>query len=580
MENNYSGEITVTSNLFLKLADDGFLKFTGLDMYASAAEVFAEEDVFVIKNAFKKTSGGDYSVMLSLRRSDGVFCACLASFHVFFEGCEMLLRIKIADLSELRAAKNELKTLKNVADAYFDILGCILLKYERKNELLEIFFINDNRRRVLYKGSLDGWQEEMLVGKISPENSVEFKALCGDIAASRKNFRHTVKINGFLGGEECEECVFSCRFVGGDAGDDTVVGCVEIGENKSQGMLIDPMKDKDVFLDMLNKRALIEQADRIISSSGTKPSYFILLDLDNFKSVNDTYGHIVGDEVLITFTKIINENVNGRGIVGRMGGDEIVIVTENIGDQTELRNMLRSIRTTVEWTFKNDPRKLNVTCSMGVCMFPDNGNEFNKLYYIADKMLYLAKSKGKNRYIIYTPELHDSQLEPVGSVPKNVTNFAADKIGIMHRLVDKYLIRHTYNNAKIFSEIGEAFGLNEILMIYEDFTVAFQWTPEGIFSDIGKIGHFKYDETFASLFNSDNLLVLDGLYKLDGNCPEIEECLNQKGVKSAIFYRIDRAGKFSGYVMFAKKTQRQMWSEYEILALSTAAKVFDVSMHA
>lgn len=274
MENNYSGQITVTSNLFLKLADDGFLKFTGLDMNASAASAFAEEDVSVIKNAFKKTSGGDYSVMLSLRRSDGVFCACLASFHVFFEGCEMLLRIKIADLSELRAAKNELKTLKNVADAYFDILGCVLLKYERKKDILEIFYINDNRRRVLFKGTLDGWQQEMLGGKISPENAKEFKALCGDIAASRKNFRHAVKINGFMGGSENEECVFTCRFVGGDAGDDTVVGCIEIGGNKMQGMVIDPMNDKDVFLDMLNKRALVEQANRIMSSSD--PSAAIL----------------------------------------------------------------------------------------------------------------------------------------------------------------------------------------------------------------------------------------------------------------------------------------------------------------
>ena len=123
-----------------------------------------------------------------------------------------------------------------------------------------------------------------------------------------------------------------------------------------------------------------------------------------------------------------------------------------------------------------------------------------------------------------------------------------------------------------------AFALSEILMIYEDFTVAFQWTLEGIFSDIGKIMHFKPDDTFGSLFNSDNLLVLDGLYKLDGKCPDVEACLEEKGVKSALFYRIDRAGKFSGYVMFAKKMQRQMWSEYESLALSTAAKVFDVSM--
>lgn len=578
MENNYSGEIIVTGNLFLKMADEGFLKFTGIDMYASAADVFTEEDVSVIKNAFKNTSGDDYSVMLSLRRSDGVFCACLASFHVFFEGCEMLLRIRIADLSELRAAKNELKALKNIADAYFDILGCVLLRFERKSDLLEIFYINDNRRCVLYKGELSGWREKMLEGKISHENEKEFSELCKEILSAKKNFRRSVMINGFMGGSECEECVFTCRYMRGDEGSETVVGCIEIGGGKPQNLGIDAVNDKDGFLDMLNKRAVIEQANRIMTSPDVKCSYFVLLDLDNFKSVNDTYGHIVGDEVLISFTKIINDNVNGRGVVGRMGGDEIIIVTETINDQTELRNMLRSIRTTVEWTFKNDPRELNVTCSMGVCMCPVNGNEFDKLYSLADKMLYIAKSKGKNRYIIYTPELHDSQLEPVGSVPKNVKNFAADKIGIMHRLVDRYLIRHTYNNAKIFSEIGEAFALDEILMIYEDFTVAFQWTTEGNFSDIGKIDHFKYDETFSSLFNSDNLLVLDGLYKLDGKCPEVEECLNKKGVKSVIFYRIDRAGKFSGYVMFAKKTQRQMWSEYEILALSTAAKVFDISM--
>ena len=116
MENNYSGEITVTSNLFIKLADDGFLKFTGLDMNASAASVFAEEDVSVIKNAFKKTSGGDYSVMLSLRRSDGVFCACLASFHVFFEGCEMLLRIKAL----LRRAQIVSERKITVGDAVLD----------------------------------------------------------------------------------------------------------------------------------------------------------------------------------------------------------------------------------------------------------------------------------------------------------------------------------------------------------------------------------------------------------------------------------------------------------------------------
>lgn len=578
MESNYSGEITVTSNLFLKLADDGFLKFTGLDMTASAAAVFTDDDILTIKNAFKP-SDGDYSVILHIRRKDGVFCACLATFHVLFESEEMFLRIRITDLNELRSAKNELVELKSIADAYFDILGGIMLRYMRKQGFLEIFYINDSHRRVLYSGTLEEWKNSLLPDKIVPESEKEFIALCDDIGSARKDFRHSIRARGFSGAKESEECIFTCRFVDGQDGGD-IVGCVETGKYKPREIGIDPLNDKDAFLDMLNKRALVEQANRIMSTPEIKNSFFILLDLDNFKSVNDTYGHIVGDEVLTTFTRIINNSLNSRGFVGRMGGDEIIIITENIADQTELRNMLRTIRTTVEWTFRNDPRALNVTCSMGVCEYPTNGSDFNKLYSLADKMLYIAKSKGKNRYIIYTPELHDSQLnKSAAAVLKSVQTPASDKIGIMYRLVDKYLVHHTYNNAKIFSELGEAFSLSEILMIYEDFSVAFQWTPDGISSDIETIVHFKPDSKFGELFNSDNLLVLDGLYKLDGNCSEIEGCLNEKGVKSALIYRIDRGNEFSGYVMFAKKTQRQKWSDYDIIALSTAAKVFDVSMH-
>lgn len=576
MEGIFSGEITVTSNLFLKLADDSFLRFTGLDMNASAAAVFSEEDVTIIKNAFRP-SDGDYSVILHLRRKDGVFCVCLASFNVFFESEEMLLRIRITDLNELRSAKSEVNELRKIADAYFDILGGIMLRYIRATGFFEIFYINDSHRRVLFGGTVGEWKKEM-TEKVHAEYRKEFIELCGDIESARKNFRHCVKIDDFTSDGQCDECVFTCRFVDGPNGGD-IVGCVEVGGSMFRNLGIDALNDKDVYLDMLNKRALIEQANRIMSSPDVKNSYFILLDLDNFKSVNDTYGHIVGDEVLTSVTRIINGTLNGRGFVGRMGGDEILIVTETVGDQTELRNMLRTIRTTVEWTFKNDPRALNVTCSMGVCEFPNNGAEFNKLYALADKMLYLAKSKGKNRYIIYTPELHDSQLKPAAAVSKSAPADSFDKIGIMQRLVDKYLIHRTYNNAKIFSEIGTAFSLSEILMIYEDFSVAFQWTPDGVSSDIEKILHFKPTAEFDELFNSDNLLVLDGLYKLEGNCPEVEERLSEKGVKSALFYRIDRAGKPSGYVMFAKKTQRQKWSDYEILALSTAAKVFDVSMH-
>ncbi len=577
MKKYYSGVFTVTRHLFIKLADEGFLKFTGLDMNESVKKVFTNESLSVIENAFKCASSGDYSVILDLRRNDGIYCAFLATFHLFDEDEEKLLEISVNDLSELRESRNELKAYRRTAETYLDIIGAVLIDYERSTDVLEIFYINDSRKRSIFKGTLSGWKNELLKKNIPEESAQEFKMLCGDLASAKKNFRHSIVINGLLSPLDCEQCTFSCRYLNGEDGNEEVAGCIDIGGDKMQKLVIDPVNDKDAFLNMLNKRAVIEQANRIIADQSVKCSFFVLLDLDNFKTVNDVHGHIVGDEVLISATKIINDNLSGRGIVGRMGGDEILIVTETIESQAELRNMLRSIRTTIEWTFKNDPRKLNVTCSMGVSAYPDNEKNFDKLYSLADKMLYIAKSKGKNRYVIYTPNLHDSQLIPE-TTANGEKNISFDKVGIMQRLIDDYLVRRSYSNEMIFSEIGSAFTLDEILIIYENFTAAFQWTPDGVYSDIESILHFRPNKAFSELFNRDNLIILDGLYKLDGRSPMVEKCLEKKGVKSAMFYRIERAGKFSGYVMFARSTQRQMWSENEIMALSIVAKIFDISM--
>lgn len=575
MTHNYSGEITVTENLFLKLADSNFLKFTGLDMYASVEEAFVREDAEIIRNAAEKLEEGERSAVLRLRRADGKLCEVLAVFRKIAADDKVFLHMDISELSGLRAAKKELDEYRREADAFFGILGGVMFKYERSGDFLKIFYVSGSRRHTVYEGSFGKWRN-LMQGKVEEESASEFQALCDNMEnGGESSFLHTIKLSGLTADESSELYVFRCRRVG-----EAVLGCVETDEQEKKLFLRDSADDKDSFLDMLGKRAVIERTKRIMSRTPERCSFFIILDLDNFKSVNDTYGHIVGDEVLVRVTKIINDSLDGRGVVGRMGGDEILIVTETIEEQAELRNMLRSIRTKVEWTFKNDSRALNVTCSMGAAAFPDNGRSFGELFGLADKMLYLAKSKGKNRYIIYTPALHGAQPAGPESTLKDgsAKKLSEDKVGIMHRLIEDYLIRRTSNNEKMFSEIGSAFSLSEILMIYEDFTAAFQWTPEGVSSDIDKILFFRPDNAFKSLFNKDGLLVLDGLYKLDGRCPDAEHCLTEKSVKSALFYRIERNEKLSGYVMFARRKQRQMWSEYEIMALSTAAKVFDVSM--
>ena len=83
----------------------------------------------------------------------------------------------------------------------------------------------------------------------------------------------------------------------------------------------------------------------------------------------------------------------------------------------------------------------------------------------------------------------------------------------------------------------------------------------------------------TSLFDKNHLLVIDGLYNLTDDQKFLLEPLTQRGVESAIFYQMLDKGVAEGYVMFAKKIQRQRWAEYELLALSTIAKIFEISIY-
>ena len=125
-----------------------------------------------------------------------------------------------------------------------------------------------------------------------------------------------------------------------------------------------------------------------------------MIDIDNFKNVNDTYGHLYGDKVILKVAAIINSALNGRGIVGRFGGDEFFIFTNWITKESQLRSILTFIKQKVRAELGQGENSCDVTLSMGVCKYPDNGSDYDSLFNKADKCLYIAKNKGKNRYII------------------------------------------------------------------------------------------------------------------------------------------------------------------------------------
>ncbi len=130
----------------------------------------------------------------------------------------------------------------------------------------------------------------------------------------------------------------------------------------------------------------------------------ILLDVDNFKIINDTYGHQTGDIFLQKLVSAVKSNLRVGDIIGRMGGDEFMVLLYNIGSVDQVERVVDRIFEHVSKISIDNVSLDNVGISAGVVIIPEHGYEYDSLYNKADSTLYMAKRSGKNRYFIHGDE--------------------------------------------------------------------------------------------------------------------------------------------------------------------------------
>ena len=159
-----------------------------------------------------------------------------------------------------------------------------------------------------------------------------------------------------------------------------------------------------------NRQFLADKIKELIEKNHEK-FCLVFVDLDNFKEINDFYGHSVGDELIIEVSESLKKFINEGEVVTRVGGDEFVLVLKGCEDEFDIKNRLNKLLKILEQKWIIREQEIMTSASIGVSIYPNDGRSFDELLKSADMAMHEAKKKGKNIFVIFNKEVKEKLNE-------------------------------------------------------------------------------------------------------------------------------------------------------------------------
>ena len=190
----------------------------------------------------------------------------------------------------------------------------------------------------------------------------------------------------------------------------------DITEKKMAQSQLEQLALYDPLTGLANRRLFYDRLTQAMASysrSSTSGLVLVMLDLDKFKQINDTLGHDAGDELLKVVAERLLSCVRKTDTVARIGGDEFILLLLNLHEHTDITQITGQILSAIRAPLEIANQTLEITCSLGVSLFPDDGESPEDVMKNADLALYHAKREGRNNYQFFTEELRKEESLPV-----------------------------------------------------------------------------------------------------------------------------------------------------------------------
>lgn len=322
----------------------------------------------------------------------------------------------------------------------------------------------------------------------------------------------------------------------------------------------------DSLTGLLGKAAVTNAAIRAIDVEKRENISIAIVDMDYFKKINDTYGHQVGDEVIKRMASILEKEVGDHGIVGRIGGDEFLIMFYDVYDLENARELLRGIKNNVVTEFPpNNENKPVLSVSIGCAAYPKDADNYSDLFALADAALYRAKEKGRNRYIIYDIEKHGTidEIKQTNNAKERInTRGDMSRGDILCVLMDKVCNDKEYTLEKLLDAYNDNFESQRITIYDAEKAKICYMVGEQVLAAkvIEATQHYVQGDFWKDRYREE-VVVINNISHIEAKDIETYYLMKKQGIISCIHIKFKDKNGADCVVCFEAVSKNIVWNE-------------------
>lgn len=319
---------------------------------------------------------------------------------------EKLFYHTFADITPLKKTQENLMVNERLYD---------IILHQTQDSIFEwnlldnsVYFSKNFYKKFGFEPSTNNFPENEIDKDKIPESDLEtFHQLCQQLKNGEK------LVNGEFRIKKTDGCYLWCSIsataiLDKDGKPYKAVGIItDIDTQKRTLQMVKEYAQKDSLTGLFNKR-ITENHIRSYIEQSKSPAALIVIDIDNFKQVNDTLGHLYGDTALKEIAITIKSIFRSTDIIGRIGGDEFIVFLQHISDEFMVEKKVHQITELFQNRFIELSTDLKMTVSVGISYYPKDAQNFPELFDKADIALYYAKNHGKNQYAVYCQKVEEA----------------------------------------------------------------------------------------------------------------------------------------------------------------------------